>query len=130
MRRAEELGWQVSETEVIADEIPEIANALNQLSGVDLILTTGGTGISARDRTPEATRAVADREIPGFGELMRSEGLKKTPFAPLSRSGAFTLGHTLILNLPGSPQGALESLEAVAYLIPHAVELLHGHTQH
>jgi molybdenum cofactor synthesis domain-containing protein len=97
---------------------------------VDVILTTGGTGLGPRDVTPEATKAVADRDVPGFGELMRLEGAKHTPLAALSRSGAYTRGEVLILNFPGSPKGALESLEAVAGLIPHAVDLLHGRTEH
>jgi len=97
---------------------------------VDVAVTTGGTGVALRDVTPEAVREVADREIPGFGELMRAEGLKKTPFAPLSRGGAYTRGEMLIVTLPGSPKGAVESLEAVSGLIPHVVDLLHGRTQH
>ena len=130
VKRVQDLGWQVEESKVVPDDQQTIAALLNILSGVDVILTTGGTGVSPRDRTPEATRGIAEREIPGFGELMRSEGLKKTPMAALSRSGAYTLKESLILNLPGSPKGALESLEAVLHLIPHAVELLHGKTEH
>ena len=80
--------------------------------------------------TPEAVKLVADREVPGFGELMRSEGLKSTRFAPLSRGGAVTRGSALIVMLPGSPRGAIESLNAVAGLIPHVVDLLHGRTEH
>ena len=83
-----------------------------------------------RDVTPEATRAVVDREIPGMSELMRSEGRKSTPFSVLSRGIAGSRGATLIVNLPGSPKGAVESLDAIAYLIPHIVDLLHGKTQH
>src|SRR5437868_2452833 len=97
-QHASELGWQVTQTKIIPDEVSIIKDTLNQIDA-DVILTTGGTGIAPRDQTPEATRAIADREIPGFGELMRSEGLKKTRFAPLSRSAAFTKGATLILNL-------------------------------
>jgi molybdopterin biosynthesis enzyme MoaB len=80
--------------------------------------------------TTEATRAVADREIEGFGEVMRSEGRKSTPLAALSRGGGYTRGAVLIVNLPGSPRGAVESLDAVAALIPHVVDLLHGRTEH
>ena len=93
---------------------------------VDLILTTGGTGIGPRDNTPEATLAVADSVIPGIAEEMRRKGLEKTPTAVLSRGIAATRAKTLIVNLPGSPKGAAESLEAVAHLFPHAVQVLHG----
>jgi len=128
-----ELGWSVREKHVLPDEREQISGVLQELADsgdVDLVITTGGTGMSPRDVTPEATRAVADRDVPGFGELMRAEGLKKTKFSPLSRSGAATRRATLILNLPGSPKGALDSLVAVAYLVPHAVDLLQGRTQH
>ena len=94
------------------------------------MLTTGGTGIALRDVTPEATRTVIDREIPGLAEVMRSEGRKATPFAALSRAVAGSCGTTLIVNLPGSPKGAVESFDAIANLIPHVVDLLHGKTQH
>jgi molybdopterin adenylyltransferase len=95
-----------------------------------LIVTTGGTGIAPRDVTPEATRSVFDRELQGVAERMRLEGAKKTPFAALSRGVCGTRGKTLILNLPGSPTGAVESLEAVAELLPHAIQLLSGNTKH
>jgi molybdopterin adenylyltransferase len=132
-QRARELGWTVVDQRLIADEVMDIAKALVELADggtVDVILTTGGTGLALRDVTPEATRAVAHREAPGFGELMRAEGLKVTRMAPLSRGGAATRGSTLIVNLPGSPRGALDSLNVIAYLIPHSVDLLHGRTQH
>ena len=96
----------------------------------DVVLATGGTGVAPRDVTPEALRAVAHREIPGFGELMRSEGRKSTKFASLSRGGAVTRGTTLLVSLPGSPRGAVESLNAVSDLIEHVVDLLHGRTEH
>ena len=128
------LGWQVSETKLVSDDFGAIQAAVMEMTsavaGNDVILTTGGTGVSQRDRTPEATRSIAEREIPGFGELMRAAGAKVTQFSYLSRSTAFTLKDSLILNLPGSPKGAVQSLEAVAHLIPHAVDLLHGRTKH
>lgn len=128
-----EFGWAVGEKRVLPDEEEQIAAEIESLAdsgGFDVILTTGGTGLAPRDVTPEATRRVADREVPGFGELMRAEGLKTTRFAPLSRGGAACRGEVLIVNLPGSPRGAVESLVAVAHLIPHAVDLLHGRTEH
>jgi molybdenum cofactor synthesis domain-containing protein len=131
--KAAELGWTVVNKLVLRDEEENIAEALRELADsdqIEAIFTTGGTGLAPRDNTPEATRRIADREVPGFGELMRSEGLKNTKMAPLSRGGAWTRGKTLILNLPGSPKGAVESLVAVAYLVPHAVDLLHGRTGH
>jgi len=129
------LGWEVSETKLISDDFGAIQAAVLEMAGSvhanhDVIVTTGGTGVAPRDQTPEATRSIADREIAGIGELMRAEGAKKTKFSHLSRSTAFTLKQALILNLPGSPKGAVESLEAVAHLIPHAVDLLHGRTKH
>jgi len=132
-QRVQELGWIVAKKQVLPDEVMPIAQALIALAdggGIDLIVTTGGTGLGPRDVTPEATRAAAHRDVPGFGELMRAEGLKTTKFAPLSRSGGAARGSTLILNLPGSPRGAVDSFNAVAALIPHAVDLLHGRTKH
>lgn len=131
--RCRELGWDVRQRAVCPDEKHSIANYLLEWageSGTQLILTTGGTGISSRDVTPEATRAVVEREIPGLAELMRDEGRKKTKFASLSRGIAGSRGSTLIVNLPGSPKGAVESLNAVAELVPHAVDLLAGRTEH
>ncbi len=131
--RIAELGWTVSNKLILPDEEENIAKVLEELADsgqLDVILTTGGTGLAPRDVTPEATRRIADREIPGFGELMRSEGLKTTKFSPLSRGGASTRGTALILNVPGSPKGAVESLMAVVHLVPHVVDLLHGRTEH
>lgn len=128
-----ELGWTVSNKLVLPDEEEHIASALRELADsdqIDVIVTTGGTGLAPRDVTPEATKRIADRDIPGFGELMRAEGLKSTRFSTLSRGGASTRGTTLILNVPGSPKGAVESLMAVAHLVPHVVDLLHGKTEH
>jgi molybdenum cofactor synthesis domain-containing protein len=130
---ATELGWTVVSRDLVPDEAEEISALLGRLiqqGKTDVILTTGGTGLAPRDVTPEATRAISTREVPGFGERMRAEGLKTTRFAPLSRSAAFTAGTVLILNLPGSPKGAVESLQAVAELIPHAVDLINGRTEH
>ena len=109
----------------------QIQNALVHLAlEVRFIVTTGGTGIAPRDVTPEATEAICDRLIDGVGERMRLEGAKKTTFAALSRGVCGVREKTLILNLPGSPGGAVESLEAVVDLIPHALELLEGRTEH
>lgn len=132
-RRLEELGWTVSIAEAIADEPDRIAARLKQLAdagAVSAIFTTGGTGIAARDVTPEATRSILDREIPGLGELMRAKGRETTPLAALSRSLGGTRGETLIVNLPGSPKGALESLNAIVELAPHIADLLGGRTEH
>ena len=112
---------------VVPDEQPAIEDALReQAERARLVVTTGGTGIGMRDVTPEATRAVCDRVLDGFAELMRAEGRKHTPFAPLSRTVSGTRGRTLIVNLPGSPKGATVSLRAVLPLIPHALALLAG----
>ena len=125
-------GWSVAHHSVVPDDVSAIASTVSSLAsgGFNLILTTGGTGIAPRDVTPEAIRTLTTRELPGFGELMRAEGARKTPLAPLSRSFAATLASALVLCLPGSPAGACESLEAVAHLIPHAVDLLAGNTAH
>jgi len=131
--RLEQLGWRVSVIEVIPDILSEISERLATLSDggqVAAIFTTGGTGVAARDVTPEATRAVLDREIPGFGELMRLKGRELTPLAVLSRSLGGTRGKVLIVNLPGSPKGAVESLDAIVELVPHVLELLRGRTDH
>jgi molybdopterin adenylyltransferase len=124
-------GFSVVATEIIPDEQAGIQNALALLAAeVRLIVTTGGTGVAPRDVTPEATRAVCERLIEGVGERMRSEGTKKTPFAALSRGVCGTRGKSLILNLPGNPKGAVDSLEAVVKLLPHALKLLGGDTAH
>ena len=129
-QRVIELGWAVIQRALIPDERSLIAKTVANLCSCDVVISTGGTGLAPRDVTPEAMKMIADREVPGFGELMRSEGLKSTAFAPLSRSGAVTRGSTLIVMLPGSPRGAIESLNAVSKLIPHVVDLLHGRTEH
>ncbi|HWO73249.1 MAG TPA: MogA/MoaB family molybdenum cofactor biosynthesis protein [Dehalococcoidia bacterium] len=122
-------GAEVVATAVLPDDRDRIAAQLRRWAdedALDLIVTTGGTGLSPRDVTPEATLDVADREVPGLAELMRSEGRKSTPMAALSRAVAASRGRTLILNLPGSERGARESLETVMGLVPHAIELLRG----
>jgi molybdenum cofactor synthesis domain-containing protein len=125
------LHFTVTIREILPDDPIKIQNAVIRLAReVRLIVTTGGTGIAARDVTPEATIAVCDRILDGVAERMRSEGTKKTRLAALSRGICGTRGTALILNLPGSPTGAVESLEAVADLLPHAIELLAGKTEH
>ncbi len=127
----EKLNFSVTAREVIPDDPIQIQNLLIRLAReVQCIVTTGGTGLAVRDVTPEATIAVCDRLVAGVAERMRNEGVKKTPFAALIRSVCGVRGQTLILNLPGSPRGAVESLEAVADLLPHAIELLSGRTEH
>jgi len=127
----EKRGLTVSVREIVPDNLIQIQNLLIRLAReVRLVVTTGGTGIAPSDVTPEATKAVCERLLDGVAEHMRSEGVKKTPFAALSRGLCGVRGKALILNLPGSPKGALESLEAVADLIPHAVDLLSGNTSH
>ncbi len=126
-----QLHFRVTVREILPDDPIKIQNALIRLAReVRLIVTTGGTGIAASDVTPEATMAVCDRILDGVAERMRSEGSKKTRLAALSRGICGTRGTALILNLPGSPTGAVESLEAVADLLPHAIELLAGKTEH
>jgi len=123
--------FAVVETRVVADSRAAIQKMLIRLSGkARLVVTTGGTGIAKRDVTPEATRAVCKRLLEGVAERMRSEGAKKTPFAALSRGVCGVRGKSLILNLPGSPKGAVESLESVIDLLPHALQLLSGNTKH
>jgi molybdopterin adenylyltransferase len=123
------LGWKVMSTHVVSDDSAVIQVRLRDLADsgqVDLVLTTGGTGIGPRDATPEATSGACERLIPGLGEMMRQKCMQAAPRAVLSRGVAGVRGRTLILNLPGSPQGAVESLNAIADLMPHAVEVLGG----
>jgi molybdenum cofactor synthesis domain-containing protein len=124
-------GFHVVATRIVQDDSMQIQNALVHLAlEAQFIVTTGGTGIAARDVTPEATEAICDRLIEGVGERMRLEGAKETPLAALSRGVCGVREKTLILNLPGSPSGAVESLQAVLELVPHALNLLAGKTEH
>jgi molybdopterin adenylyltransferase len=128
-----EQGWSVRHTQILPDEQAIVADALRTLADsgrYDLILTTGGTGITTRDITPEATRLILQKELPGLAELMRAEGLQHTRRAVLSRSLAGTRAAALIVNLPGSPKGARQSLGAILDLVPHIIELLRGNTTH
>jgi len=130
-RALKEHHFAVIETQVVADEHPAIRKAIVDLARkVRLVVTTGGTGISARDVTPEATRSVCGRMLEGVAERMRREGERKTPFAALSRGVCGVCGASLVLNLPGSPTGAVEALEAVIDVLPHAIQILSGKTEH
>lgn len=125
------LHFSVVIRELVPDDLIQIQNLLIRLTReVRLVVTTGGTGIAPRDLTPEATIAVCDRLIDGVAEHVRREGTKKTPFAVLSRGVCGVRGRAVILNLPGSPAGAVESLESVSGLLPHIIDLLSGNTDH
>ena len=122
-----EAGFEVAGRRILPDDRAALAEALREIcdgGGADLVVTTGGTGFSPRDWTPEATLDVADRRVPGLAELMRAEGLKKTPRAALSRGEAAIRGRVLIINLPGSPKGAAENLSAVLPILDHGLEVL------
>ncbi len=132
-QRLLQLGYRIANMSLVPDERPQIAAQLIALAdsgSVAAIFTTGGTGIAPRDVTPEATRDVLHREIPGIGEVMRAIGRQTVPTAPLSRAIAGNRGAVLIVNLPGSPKGAVESLDAIVNLVPHMVDLLRGKTEH
>jgi molybdopterin adenylyltransferase len=131
-RQLTESDYSIVDRVVVPDEQPAIVAALRaQMSaGTRLIVTTGGTGFGPRDVTPEATTEVIERPAPGLSELMRAAGLEHTPMAALSRGVAGAAGSCLILNLPGNPKGVKESLDAVVEVLPHALRLLAGDTQH
>lgn len=127
----EEAGFDVVGRAVVPDERSEIQKAIRELSATAaLVLTTGGTGLGPRDVTPEATRTLLEREAPGLAEAMRAAGRVDTPMANLSRGLAGTLGSSLVVNLPGSPKGAVDSFRSVMDVVPHALELLAGNTEH
>ena len=123
---AEGYGWQVGDEALVPDETSAIQRAVRLAirQGNQLVLTTGGTGVARRDVTPEAVRAMADRELPGFGEVMRLESMKRTPNGILSRSLAAAVDRALVICLPGKPRGAVECLGFVVGAIPHCVEVL------
>jgi molybdopterin adenylyltransferase len=128
--RLAELGFEVSR-QVVADETEDIARAVATASGhFDIVVSTGGTGLGPRDRTPQTLHGLLDYEIPGFGERMRAYGRGKTPMADLSRSVAGVLGGTLVIATPGSRGGALDSLAALEPILEHALETLGGRTAH
>jgi molybdopterin adenylyltransferase len=129
----QDIGGEVVEYVIVPDEISQVREQLIRMvdeQNIDLVLTTGGTGLGPRDVTPEATRAVIDREVPGLAEAMRAVSMQKTPRAMLSRAMAGTRGQTLLVNLPGSPKGVRECLEAILNVLPHALEILRGGGDH
>ncbi len=125
-------GYDVSGPEVVPDTEERITDAIvaATVAEKDLVVTTGGTGLGPRDVTPQATSLLVDYQVPGIAELMRRAGEVSTPMAALSRGVAGVRGRTLVLNVPGSPKGATESLQSVLPVLGHAIELLHGHTRH
>jgi molybdenum cofactor synthesis domain-containing protein len=129
----EEAGWTVQSAETVPDDFNLLRERLEALAAnidVDVVFTTGGTGVGPRDRTPEATTSVMERSLAGVAEVMRREGIKKTPLAALSRGVVGVRGSTLLVNLPGAPEGAEDSLKAVLDILPHAVDVLRGGVVH
>lgn len=125
-----ERGYEVTR-ELVPDEMDQISGAIESACAeADLVLTTGGTGFGLRDVTPEATRRILQREAPGLVHAMLAKGLESTPMAALTRAAAGTVANTLVINLPGSPKGATENLEAIIDLLPHALQLLSGDNRH
>jgi molybdopterin adenylyltransferase len=121
--------FEINEVKITSDDYKSIADELRYFSdkaGIDLVLTTGGTGLGPRDVTPEVTASVCDRTVPGLGEILRTEGFKRSPYAILSRSMAGIRNNTLIINLPGSPKAVRECLEIILDILPHAVDMMRG----
>ena len=128
-----DLGTEVVATKILSDDLEQLAQALKEFADrddVNLIITTGGTGLGPRDNTPEATQRVIEREAPGIAEAIRAESLKVTPMAMISRGVCGVRSGTLIINLPGSPKAVKESFAVIAPVLPHAVDLLGGNTRH
>ena len=128
-----ELGAQIVERKIVSDDLDPLSQMLREYaesSDVDVIITTGGTGLGPRDNTPEATLRVIEREAPGIAEAVRAESLKATPMAMLSRGVCGVRSGTLIINLPGSPKAVRETFAVIAAVLPHALDLLAGNTTH
>ena len=129
----EKIGASIVDRRVVSDDLDPLVELLRQsaaLSDVNLILTTGGTGLGPRDNTPEATRRIIEREAPGISEAMRVETLKQTPMAMISRGVSGVCSSTLVINLPGSPKAVRESFAVIKPVLPHAIDLLAGKTEH
>jgi molybdenum cofactor synthesis domain-containing protein len=133
VRILQSAGWTIKSTEILPDDFSLLRERLGALAAdveSDAVFTTGGTGIGPRDRTPEATTSVMERSVPGLADVMRREGLKKTPLAALSRAVVGVKGKVLLINLPGSPAGAEDSLRAILGLLPHAIDVIRGEESH